>query len=474
MQQGIVSRPDWAAPFLWQLTQVGLSALFVLLLGYGLFSIPGLVRPSGISLAGLGLFAAFALVVVGALFARSLDRAAWIGFALLAVALRVVSAAIAASRVSPGDSYYYLVLAKGLLDGHGFVVFEPYMGVICRALYPPFYALLLAGWGGVAGFSTASLLVMSSAIDLGAAWVLVQIGARLRQERAGRTAAALYLIWPSVVFSAPLAQKESLCTLLVLALVHGWLRVTDGDAGRVRGTLAIGIPAALLALTQPGEAPLALLLGVALIPLVGWRRILATGMPAAAVAALVMAPWWIRNFLVLGAFVPLTTSGGIGLWIGNNAEATGNWMPYPPQLHGLGEVAFAHAAAGIASDWIIHHRVAFIRLTVAKFLHATAVGTFGVSRLRAMTPPLPTVLAALLLPLSHGAYLLLLAGGALAMRVQRNRASAILLALLVACFVQLAAFGVWFEFAERHREFLTPILLLTIAVMASRTRQVTQ
>jgi hypothetical protein len=39
------------------------------------------------------------------------------------------------------------------------------------------------------------------------------------------------------------------------------------------------------------------------------------------------------------------------------------------------------------------------------------------------------------------------------------------LLLIAACLIQLMFFGVWFEFSERHREFLTPFLLLLVCGM---------
>ena len=50
------------------------------------------------------------------------------------------------------------------------------------------------------------------------------------------------------------------------------------------------------------------------------------------------------------------------------------------------------------------------------------------------------------------------------MWLRRSPALAILAWLLIACFAQLLLFGIWFEFAERHRDFMIPLLLLAVAV----------
>ena len=109
------------------------------------------------------------------------------------------------------------------------------------------------------------------------------------------TAALLYLIWPTALLSAPLAQKEGLGVLLIVALALGWVRAVRGESAGWRRAVAIGLPAASLALLQPGQAPLAILFGAALLPMIGWRRLATIGIPAAAVAIAALVPWWIRN-----------------------------------------------------------------------------------------------------------------------------------------------------------------------------------
>jgi len=52
-----------------------------------------------------------------------------------------------------------------------------------------------------------------------------------------------------------------------------------------------------------------------------------------------------------------------------------------------------------------------------------------------------------------------------------TRPPALLIALIVAAFAQMLMFGVWFEFGERHRIFLLPLLLLTVAGLLAPRRQ---
>ena len=439
-----------------------LAALLAALALYGCWSVPGLVERWGVSAAGLVILAGW-VVVAGwcvASVARAPSRRGWAGFALVAAAMRVASLLLVAGRESPGDPHWYLVLARHLLAGEGLYLDEPAMGVRVWAEFPPAYPLLLAGWGAVAGLSGLSVLLLSTLLDTGTAVLIARLGRRLGEARAGWAAAALYLIWPSVVLNAPLAQKESLELLVVVALAHGWL----GAAARTRWrtAVAIGVPAGLLALTQPGVAALAGLFGLALIPRLGWRRVMGVGAAAAGVAALVMLPWWVRNGALFGAFVPLTSVGGLSLWIGENPAATGNWMPYPAAATHVPELDSARAAGRLAWDWMRQHPGEVARLNAAKFVRAMGVGHFPLVRLAAMQPAPGPALTAALLPLVQGAQLLMLGAGAASLW----RRSSAVISLSLAVVVQLALIGVWFEFGERHRELLTPFLLLAVTVAA--------
>lgn len=447
------------------LTSAALAALF----GYGVVSLPGLVERWGVTLAGVAVLSGWVLLAGCAVpLIRSRPSRKLIFVLLLAaLVLRIAFANLYVGRTPQGDAQSYLSLASGLLAGHGLHIAEPFLGLDTRALFPPLYPLVLAGWGTLAGFSNASLLVLNTAIDLAAAAVLFRLGERVGNPGAGRGSAWLYLIWPSVLFSAPLAQKEGLCALLVIALALAWVK-----AIRARGVMAsvtIGVLAGLLALTQPGFAPLAGLFGLILIARSGFTRLLRTGLLAIPVTCLVLLPWWVRNWLVLGAFVPLTSSSGVGLWIGNNPGSTGNWMAPPASWRGLPELEYSRRAGAVARAWITAHPADFVRLTLAKFARSCGVGHFGLVRLAAMHPPVSPQLTALLLPLSQGAHLLMLGAATIATWATRARASVPLL-LVAACGLQAMLFGVWFEFGERHREFATPFLLLLICAALEGVR----
>lgn len=440
------------------------ATLLAVVFAYGLWSLPDLTGRWGLGTSGIIAALGWAgVAALGLVLYADWPRRRWFSLmAATAMAARVAFGLLAIGRSTSGDPHAYLELAKHLLDTGELAIYDPYFGSTWRALFPPLYPLLLTGWGALAGFSTPSQLALNTLTDGAAAITLALLGKRLGRPDAGRVAGWLYFVWPSVLFSAPLAQKEGLCALLVLLLALAW---TSSFRRRWLQPLLIGALAGALALTQPGEAPIAGLFGLALIPRDGWRQVFVTGIAAAPALFAVLLPWWVRNWLVLDAFVPLTSAGGASLWIGNNPQATGNWMPPPSGLRGLPELDYGRRIGTIASAWMRQHPFGVLRLAAAKFVRAFGIGAFGVTRLMAMQPPIPAFLATLLWPLSAFAHLAMLGTGAVALPRLSRSGGGLLALLIAACLVQMLVFGLWFEFGERHREFVTPFLLLAVAWM---------
>jgi hypothetical protein len=103
------------------------------------------------------------------------------------------------------------------------------------------------------------------------------------------------------------------------------------------------------------------------------RSALVRGALALAVCVAALAPWWVRNWQVLGAFVPLSTDGGGALYEGNSPNATGG--PAVPEtvrarlrgLEGLDELERDRLLAGEARSWIRANPGRFVQLAAVKF-----------------------------------------------------------------------------------------------------------
>ncbi len=236
---------------------------------------------------------------------------------LLAPAL-VVLAALAARLVvvllQPvvllNDSADYQRLAVSLATGHGWGPSHFAAGGGPTALRPPLYPLFLATIYKLVGVHL--LAARLAGATLGALAVLLLMAAV--EPVWGRTAAllsgVLAAVLPPLVLASTSLMSEALAVPLELAAFAALLRSRHHPPLRVPALAAAGVLFGLLVLTRPSLAVLGL--PVALLaagPGPGLRR-LARPALLLALALVVVTPWELRDRVVTGHWIPLTTQGG--------------------------------------------------------------------------------------------------------------------------------------------------------------------
>lgn len=186
-------------------------------------------------------------------------------------------------------------------------------------------------------------------------------------------AAGLAAFYPRHLLMPCLIASENLFAPLLLAFlaiaVASWRR--RGIAGPA---LAAGCVIGVLALTRTVAYAMGLvwLAGA----LAGGRRarpILAGLALLIAAQHAVMLPWAIRNARETGRFAFTSSTGGIGLFIGNNPDATGDWYPWHgdlerarPGVSSQSPWELDDAARDAALDWIRKNPVRAAKLYLEK------------------------------------------------------------------------------------------------------------
>jgi 4-amino-4-deoxy-L-arabinose transferase-like glycosyltransferase len=122
---------------------------------------------------------------------------------------------------------------------------------------------------------------------------------------------------------------------------------------------------------------------MALLALLGWaawqtrKRLRYSPLLGLLVLLLVFAPWPIRNARALGAFIPLRSTVGLELWMGNRDGATGflDESVFPlfnrwefEQYAAKGEVAYMRDKSALAKSYIRAHPAVFLRLSSIRFV----------------------------------------------------------------------------------------------------------
>lgn len=216
------------------------------------------------------------------------------------------------------DRDAYLPLASGIAAGRGYVVPESQNPTAYR---PPLYPVLLAGLM-VALPPAASVAVVNLVWSLVAVWATWRAADWLSLGWGRLVAALLVATDPMLILYSAQPMTEVTCAGLVALLV---LLLVRRDGCDRTHQFCIGILFGALVLCRPTFWPLA---GLALVgwgcsrfsrrsdgeqpvtPSFPWRVIVGT--------LVVVAPWVIRNQVVMGSPILMTTHGGYTLLLANN------------------------------------------------------------------------------------------------------------------------------------------------------------
>ncbi len=276
---------------------------------------------------------------------------------------------------SGSDGAVYMGLASRLATD------QTYEVAGTRAYWPVGYPLFLSLWVGMLGEGRAALLAANLFQYIVAAVGIARLAGVLAGPRAARLAALLLACWPNLVANTATAEKEMLVVALLpwafLAVVA--LLKNGGDRWTsFRGGLLLGV----CILVQPSLQFLPLLAAVFLVVLQRERwRAVAQALLVLIAAALVVAPWSLRNLQVFDRFVLVSTNGGENFYRANNPLATGGYTPVGEvDLSSFSESERDIRGKELALAWIRSHPGDFAALGAEKlvrFMGDDAVGVYN-------------------------------------------------------------------------------------------------
>ncbi len=274
------------------------------------------------------------------------------------------------------ESNWYFNKASEIAQGYGYVYdLETRKPTAAYPIgYPAFLALLFRLTG------PDMLLAKLANVLLSVACVSLTYLLALRVfDRVTALFSALFLaLLPGfIVYSSLVCSDVLFVTLMtlvaVLTLSHG-----TRDTRLPLTALLTGLANGAMALTRS--------IGLALLPLwiwirwgvvsqqkreswVRWVLTLTVG------TSLVVVPWTLRNFVHFHRIIPLSTSGGVNVWIGNNPQAYGGFVfPKDEALNPLipligDEVALDELAYRLGFGFIRKHPGRALKLLPAKVFY---------------------------------------------------------------------------------------------------------
>jgi hypothetical protein len=232
---------------------------------------------------------------------------------------------VTAAFVDKGDDFARTFLASGT---YGFIPGIP------SAYTQPLYGFFLVPLYWLFERSWATVGVAHVAVAAATAWLVYEVGRHVFSAGAGIVAAALatlhpYLVWHDVHMNREILDGALAAAVVLLALL----------AAERRSLFLAALLGAALGVAILGNVRL-LFLPIVIAGYLLWRARRTAVVPAAltiAAAALVVAPWVVRNAVSVGC-VALTTDGR-ALWKANNVDTletlrAGRWIDDVPPIPG--------------------------------------------------------------------------------------------------------------------------------------------
>ncbi len=225
------------------------------------------------------------------------------------------------------------------------------------AYRPPLYPLVLAAIGGVDDVGVSSVAGLHWVIGVATVLLVFRLSEDWGLGRWGWLAAGLVACDPILLNQSSLVMTETLATALTVVGLRALTRVSARAAARracpdearasrtsprvgelVADAACAGVAIGLAGLCRPTFLVWGGAVGLAMIfmflrgfwrvdretsPNMAWHRAGETAWQVgslALAAALVLAPWGVRNWVVFGRVIVTTTHGGYTLWLGNNPD----------------------------------------------------------------------------------------------------------------------------------------------------------
>ncbi|MEX2158832.1 MAG: glycosyltransferase family 39 protein [Dehalococcoidia bacterium] len=227
------------------------------------------------------------------------------------------------------DPLFYKFYAEQIALGNGY---RPLDGEP-TAYYP-------VGYPGTLGLVFALVkhsiipdnLVMATAwfnvvLSVATTGVLYGLGKRLFDGTVGLVAAAIFAVFPNIVYHTAVPLTETLFMFLVatalLLLLSGDWRARRLEPWRL---VAFGLVVGYSGLVRPISLPFLLIMLIVMLAWgFGWRRSIQYAALAGVAAVAVILPWSIRNFIVMDSPVIISTNLGDDLCMGHYPGATGHF-----------------------------------------------------------------------------------------------------------------------------------------------------
>jgi 4-amino-4-deoxy-L-arabinose transferase-like glycosyltransferase len=280
------------------------------------------------------------------------------------------------------DAAQWELAAQNFLNGRGLIVSED-----LKAYRTPLPGLYIATIYAIFGPSVRAVQIANVFLGVFTVWLGYDLVRRSFGIIPARWSALCVSLYPLLLFYTGTLLSETLgIMLLALALWLVWLLRNKSATWFA----PVGVVLGLAALTRQTALPIAVV--IVLWTLVGrqtsgWLRRLSPALIILTLMVLTLTPWTVRNYLVFGKLVPLTSQAGLSLWIANNPMADGTGVGgkgdaegkvlFIPEVDALPEVEVGSAYQKLAVQFIRENPLRFAQLALWRLQYFWHLGYHG-------------------------------------------------------------------------------------------------
>lgn len=214
-----------------------------------------------------------------------------------AVAVRLAYLVAFAREYSPRrDADHYQAIASAFANGDGISARFPFTYLHPTAFRPPLYPAMLGAVYWVTGIHVGVGQLLNVALGATVVVLAAMLGAHIAGYRAGVAAGIAVGVYPPILANDVVLLSEPLSLALLLAMILLLVRGRPAWAGAACG---------LLVLTRPSAQLLVVVVAAWLVWRAGWRAAARFGV----VSLVVVAPWVVRNWVLVGIPTIVTSNG---------------------------------------------------------------------------------------------------------------------------------------------------------------------
>jgi 4-amino-4-deoxy-L-arabinose transferase-like glycosyltransferase len=402
----------------------------------------------------------------------------WLIIAILITAFILRTAWVLSIPTQPiSDFKEFDHLAVSLADGKGYVGLDGKP----TAYRPPGYIFFLAGIYSLFGPNDFIARLVNILLGVLTCWLTYILTIELFDKRTALIAAIIVAAFPSLIAWTNILAVENLFIPIIIGSLISFLKAVKSQNVRWSWLILTGLLLGIGGLIRPAAFLLPGIMVLALILRIRFRvfspqwiivlgESVIIGLVVSLLMLVIVLPWSIRNSIVLGHFILVSTEGGITFLSGHNELAlTDEYSldgPIFEQLNAekLDEIQYDQRAYQLAYQFIRQNPLFEVRLSIHKLINFFKDDVSGITYnvLSALTP-FPDWLVFALKGLAQIYYMLVM-GLALASiflkRYPKDRWYFVLFILIVVWVVlHLAFYG-----KDRFRLPLTPAFVQFAAV----------